>query len=58
MFIQTLYVDFAGGKFEYWFYSDGGTYKNSAWDYSSVKKFYRTQGFNRLVLTNEAKDRI
>lgn len=53
--MQKLYVDYAGGNFEYWFYSEGRTYRYSTSDYDLILRFKRKNDFSQIVLTDEAK---
>lgn len=56
MIQQILYVEYIGGCYEYWYYSDGRTYKNSTHDYEHILNFYRKNGFTKIVRTEEAKN--
>lgn len=52
---QVLYVDFAGGKFESWFYSEGEKYRMfEAYEFAPVKRWAISQDFTKIVLTAEA----
>lgn len=55
MYTQKLYVDYAGGKYEYWFYSEGRTFRYSTYDYETILRFKRKNDFTHLILTDEAK---
>ena len=55
---QTLYVDFAGGKFEAWYYSEGSTFRKSSWEFSDLKKWAIKNSFTKFIFTDEAKNRI
>ena len=55
---QVLYIDYSGGKFETWFYSEGKRYagKNS-FDYEEILRYKRKNDFTDMILTDEAKQR-
>lgn len=56
---QTLYVDFAGGRFESWFYSEGETFKGAcSSSYADILKYKRKNDFTKVILTDEARNRI
>jgi len=55
---QILYVDYAGGKFEYWYYSEGQRYGGSYYEPSQIRSFYKKNDFTRMVKTDEAKARM
>jgi hypothetical protein len=54
--IQRLYVDFAGGRFESWFYAEGERYKGKiSHDYNDILTYKRRNDFTEIVLTDEAR---
>jgi hypothetical protein len=38
---QSLYVERSNGRWEYWFYSDGNTYRYSTCEYGKIESFAR-----------------
>jgi hypothetical protein len=54
---QTLYVDFSGGQFVTWFYSEGTRYRGicTAFYYDELMPWKRKQGFTDMVITGEAR---
>lgn len=53
--MDTLYIDYQGGKFVSWFYSEGDTYTfRESYDLSAIKRAAKKQ-FDRFILTDEAK---
>lgn len=56
MITQKLYVDYAGGMFVTWFYSDGQRYKGTTThNYEDVLRYKRKNDFTDIILTDTAK---
>lgn len=54
MFEEKIYVDYAGGHFEAWTYSDGRTVRFSMTTISAIRAYAKKHGY-KLVLTAEAE---
>lgn len=56
MAAQILYVDYEGGQYVSWFYSEGDRHKGkSSHDYSDILSYKRRNDFTDVVITNEAR---
>lgn len=56
MTTQKLYVDYSGGNFITWFYSEGQRYKGiSTGIYDDVLRYKRKNDFTDIILTDEAR---
>lgn len=53
----TLYVDYAGGKFEAWYYKNGRRARVDEFmpDYGDVRRYFDNSPFTKLSLTGEAE---
>jgi hypothetical protein len=53
---QTLFIDYAGGRFESFFYQNAKRYPfHHDYDWKAIEKKAKRQGFNKLVYLDEAK---
>jgi hypothetical protein len=56
MYTQKLYVDYAGGRFETWFYSEGQRYKGIVTHaFDDILRYKRRNDFTDIILTDSAR---
>jgi hypothetical protein len=51
---ETIYVDYSGGHFEAWTYSDGNTVRLTLHDIKDIRKYAKKYGYS-ICLTEEAQ---
>jgi hypothetical protein len=59
MIKQILYVDYCGGNFETWFYSDGDRYRGRcSYDYNDILRYAKKNDFTDIIQTDSVKNKL